>query len=58
MANRAVALKVLCAVVVGCVLLPVGTLVFPYLDIPVLPFNLIEAVVGATVGFGIAEWFA
>jgi hypothetical protein len=36
--------------------LPLGQLLFPYLDIPVLPFDVIEAVVGTTLGFGIAEW--
>jgi hypothetical protein len=40
---------------VGCLVLPLGGLLFPYLDIPVLHFNVIEAVVSATVGFGIAE---
>jgi hypothetical protein len=46
-------LKVLCAGLVGCLLLPLGSLLFPYLDIPPLPFNAMEAVVG---GFGIAKW--
>jgi hypothetical protein len=55
MASRSVILKTLCAVLVGCLVLPLGGLVFPYLDIPVLPFNVIEAVVSTTVGFGIAE---
>jgi hypothetical protein len=55
MVNHPVILKALCAVLVGCLLLPLGGMVFPYLDIPVLPFNVIEAVVSATVGFGIAE---
>ena len=55
MGNRSVILKTLCAVLVGCLVLPLGGLVFPYLDIPVLPFNVIEAVVSTTVGFGIAE---
>ena len=55
MANRSVILKTLCAVLVGCLVLPLGGLVFPYLDMPVLPFNVIEAVVSTTVGFGIAE---
>ncbi len=40
---------------VGCLVLPLGGFVFPYLDIPMLHFNVIEAVVSATVGFGIAE---
>jgi len=55
MGNRSVILKTLCAVLVGCLVLPLGGLVFPYLDIPVLPFNVIEAVLSTTVGFGIAE---
>jgi hypothetical protein len=29
-------------------------MLFPYLDVPVLPFSAIEAVVSATLGFGIA----
>jgi hypothetical protein len=55
MRNRPVVLKALCAVMVGCLVLPLGGFLFPYLDIPVLSFNVIEAVVSATVGFGIAE---
>ncbi len=50
-----VILKVLCAGLVGCLLLPLGSLVFPYLDIPVFPFDVMEAVMGATLGFGMAE---
>jgi hypothetical protein len=38
----------------GCLILPLGGLVFPYLDIPNLPFSLIEAVVSTSIGFGIA----
>jgi pilus assembly protein TadC len=54
--NRLVILKVLCALIVGgCLILPLGGLVFPYLDIANLPFSAIEAVVSATVGFGIAD---
>ena len=55
MSNRPFILKALCAALVGCLVLPLGGFVFPYLDIPVFPFNIIEAVVSATVGFGIAE---
>ena len=29
-------------------------LILPYLDIPALPFNVIEAVVSTTLGFGLA----
>ncbi len=50
-----VILRTLCAAMVGCLVLPLGGLLLPYLDIPVLHFNIIEAVVSATVGFGIAE---
>jgi hypothetical protein len=49
---------VLCAAMVGCLVLPLGGLLFPYLDIPALAFNAIEAVVSATVGFSIAELLA
>jgi hypothetical protein len=47
-------LKVLCAGLVGCLLLAIGPLIFPYLDIPILPFNVIEAVVSTTLGFAAA----
>ena len=54
--NRLVILKVLCALTVGsCLILPLGGLIFQYLDIPNLPFSVIEAVVSASVGFGIAD---
>lgn len=54
--RRLVILKVLCALMVGGVLvLPLGGLVFPYLDIPNLPFSVIEAVVSTAAGFGIAD---
>ena len=56
MANHPVILKALCAGLVGCLLLALGPLFFPYLDIPTLPFNVIEAVLGATLGLGIAGW--
>jgi hypothetical protein len=58
MASRPVILKVLCALSVGCVLLPLGQSLLPYLNIPVLPFDMMEAVLGATLGFGIGEWLA
>jgi hypothetical protein len=54
MLKNPVILKLLCAAFVGCLILPLGGLLFPYLDVPVLPFNALEAVVSATLGFGIA----
>jgi hypothetical protein len=56
MAIHPIVLKLLCAALVGCLLLPLGGVLFPYLDIPVLPFTVLEAVLGATLGFGIAGW--
>src|SRR5436190_3352951 len=49
MLNRSMLLKLLCAALVGCLLLPLGGMVYPYLDIPLLSFNLIEAVISATL---------
>jgi hypothetical protein len=50
MASRPVILKVLCALLVGCLLLPLGQSLFPYLNIPVLPFDVMleRAAVPAT----------
>ena len=54
MARNPIVLKLLCAAFVGCLMLPLGGMVYPYLDVPGLPFNAIEAVFSATLGFGIA----
>ena len=51
--NRLIVLNALCTLIVGGFL--VLGLVFPYADIPNLPFSVIEAVVSASVGFGIAD---
>ena len=54
MVKNPVVLKILCAAFVGCLVLPLGGMLFPYLDIPTMTFNVIEAVLSATLGFGIA----
>jgi hypothetical protein len=54
MVKNPVILKLICAAFVGCLVLPLGGMLFPYLDVPALPFNAIEAVLSATLGFGIA----
>jgi hypothetical protein len=54
MAKNPMVLKILCAAFVGCLVLPLGGMLFPYLDVPAMTFNVIEAVVSATLGFGIA----
>ena len=48
--------RLLCVAVVAAIMLPLGGQVFPYVsDILSGPqFHAIEAVVGATVGFGIS----
>jgi hypothetical protein len=45
MAKNPVVLKLLCAAFVGCLMLPLGGMVYPYLDVPALPFTAIEAAV-------------
>lgn len=51
--------RVLCAATIGAVLLPLGKLIFPHLgaEISGLQFEAIEAVVSASLGFGISSLF-
>ena len=48
-------LKLLCVALVASVMMPVGRVVFPYVAgmIGGLPFDTVEAVLSATIGFGI-----
>jgi len=45
----------MCVALVAAVMVPLGRALFPYLgpDIGALPFDTIEAVVTATLGFGV-----
>jgi len=47
--------KLLCIAVVAAVMLPLGRLLFPYVsaDLSRMQFQALEAVVSATLGFGI-----
>lgn len=55
MINRALMTKLLCVALVAAVMLPAGHLIFPYVSdvLNGTQFQTIEAVVSATVGFGI-----
>ena len=47
--------RLLCVALVASLMIPVGRMVFPYLDdmLGGMEFKAIEAVVSATLGFGI-----
>jgi hypothetical protein len=47
--------RLLCVALVASIMIPVGRMVFPYLDdmLGGLEFHAIEAVVSTTLGFGI-----
>ncbi len=57
--DREMMVKLLCVALVAAVVLPAGRELYPYLsgDVTSLQFNAIEAVVSATVGFGISAIF-
>ena len=47
--------RLICVALVACVMMPVGRELYPYVSdlIDLLPFDAVEAVVSATVGFAI-----
>jgi hypothetical protein len=55
MFDRAIVNKVLCVALVAAIMLPVGSVLFPYVShaLTDMQFQAIEAIVSATVGFGI-----
>lgn len=55
MFDRPLIVKLLCVAMVAAVMLPVGRMIFPYLggDLSGMQFQTLEAVVSATIGFGI-----
>jgi len=59
MPDRALLTKLLCVAFVAAVMLPLGHLLFPYVSdgLSRMQFQAIEAVVSATVGFGIYSVF-
>jgi uncharacterized membrane protein len=55
MIDRPFIAKLLCIGLVAAVMLPLGRMLFPYVsaDLTQMQFQAIEAVVSATVGFGL-----
>ena len=51
--------KVLCVALVASIMLPVGRMIFPFVDTVVsgLEFDTIQAVLSATIGFGLHATF-
>ncbi len=59
MLDRAVVIRLLCVAFVAAIVLPVGRILFPYVshELSGIQFQAIEAVLSATVGFGIYSIF-
>ena len=59
MLDRAILIRLLCVAFVAAIMLPVGGLLFPYVsaELTGIQFQAIEAVVSATIGFGIYSLF-
>jgi membrane protein YqaA with SNARE-associated domain len=55
MLERATLTKLLCVAFVAAIMVPLGSLLFPYVShqLSGIQFQAIEAVISATVGFGI-----
>jgi hypothetical protein len=56
MFDRKVISRLICVALVAAVMLPAGHMLFPYVShvLSGMQFQAIEAVVGATVGFGLS----
>jgi len=59
MFDKGILNRVLCVALVAAVMLPVGSVLFPYVShaLTDMQFQAIEAVVSTTVGFGIYSIF-
>lgn len=55
MIDRALVTKLMCVALVAAVMLPVGTLLYPYVsaDLSGTQFQAVEAVVSTSLGYGI-----
>jgi hypothetical protein len=55
MIDRPFIVKLLCIALVAAVMLPLGRLIFPYVsaELSQVQFQALEAIVSATVGFGL-----
>jgi hypothetical protein len=56
MIDQALSVRLLCVALVAAVMLPVGRMLFPYVsgELSGMQFQAIEAVISATLGFGIS----
>ena len=56
MIDRRLMIRLLCVALVAAVMLPLGHILFPYVshELSGMQFQAIEAVISATVGFGIS----
>jgi len=56
MIDRRLMIRLLCVALVAAVMLPLGHMLFPYVshEMSGMQFQAIEAVISATVGFGIS----
>ncbi len=56
MIDQALIVRLLCVALVAAVMLPVGRMLFPYVsgELSGMQFQAIEAVISATLGFGIS----
>ena len=59
MASHPILTKVLCVALVASIMLPVGRMIFPFVDTVVsgLEFDTIQAILSATIGFGLHATF-
>ncbi len=57
MLDRAMLTRLLCVAFIAALMLPLGQLLFPYVshELTGIQFQTIEAVVSATLGFGISS---
>jgi hypothetical protein len=58
--NRALLIRLLCVALVAGVMLPLGSVIFPYVShaLDGTQFQALEAVLSATLGFGIYSLIA
>jgi hypothetical protein len=56
MIDRRLMIRLLCVALVAALMLPLGHMLFPYVsyELSGMQFQAIEAVISATVGFGIS----
>lgn len=55
MIDRALIMKLMCVALVAAIMLPAGSMLFPYVsgELSRIQFQTLEAVVSITVGFGL-----